>query len=75
MAMYVFFFGHPLAKLLLGLICFAVICAIVALPLLLLREKQPGEDEPNRNLVPCPDCGRHVSRLAKACPNCGRPLG
>ncbi|MGO8691166.1 MAG: zinc ribbon domain-containing protein, partial [Thermoguttaceae bacterium] len=24
--------------------------------------------------VPCPDCGRRVSRLAKACPNCGRPL-
>ncbi len=25
-------------------------------------------------LVPCPDCGRDVSRTAKTCPGCGRPL-
>ena len=26
------------------------------------------------NLVPCPDCGSEVSRLARACPKCGRPF-
>jgi len=25
-------------------------------------------------LVPCPDCGHQVSRLAEACPSCARPL-
>lgn len=35
----------------------------------LLASKGGGE-----NLVPCPDCGRQVSRLAVSCPQCGRPL-
>jgi uncharacterized membrane protein YsdA (DUF1294 family) len=26
------------------------------------------------NLMACPDCGNHVSKLAKACPKCGRPV-
>jgi len=30
---------------------------------------------PNPRLTHCPDCGGHVSRLAKTCPHCGRPLG
>ena len=72
MSMYVYLVPH--GRLLLGLLCFAVICVIVALPLVLMTKKKPGGDEENPNLVPCPDCGRHVSRLAKACPNCGRPL-
>lgn len=25
-------------------------------------------------LVPCPDCGQLVSRLAEVCPSCARPL-
>ena len=25
-------------------------------------------------LIPCPDCGHQVSRLAQACPSCARPL-
>ena len=25
-------------------------------------------------LVPCPDCGHLLSRLAQACPSCARPL-
>jgi hypothetical protein len=29
---------------------------------------------PNPKLVPCPDCGRQVSRLATSCPQCGRPF-
>ena len=28
----------------------------------------------SRNLMACPDCGNHVSKLAKACPKCGRPV-
>jgi hypothetical protein len=31
-------------------------------------------EESNPKLMACPDCGRHVSRLATTCPNCGRPL-
>ena len=26
------------------------------------------------NLIPCPDCGHMLSRLAASCPSCGRPL-
>lgn len=25
-------------------------------------------------LLPCPDCGNQISRLAQACPKCGRPM-
>ena len=28
----------------------------------------------SNTLVPCPDCGHLVSRLAEACPSCARPL-
>lgn len=40
------------------------------------QEKQPHPiaDECNPRLTHCPDCGRHVSRLAPSCPHCGRPL-
>lgn len=31
-------------------------------------------EEHNPKLTHCPDCGRHVSRLAATCPHCGRPL-
>lgn len=27
-----------------------------------------------KKLTNCPDCGKLVSKLAKACPDCGRPL-
>lgn len=26
------------------------------------------------SLIPCPDCGRMVSRAAASCPDCGRPF-
>ena len=26
------------------------------------------------NLIPCPDCGQMLSRLAESCPSCARPL-
>ena len=26
------------------------------------------------NLIPCPDCGHMLSRLAESCPSCARPL-
>jgi hypothetical protein len=25
-------------------------------------------------LIPCPDCGHMLSRLAESCPSCARPL-
>jgi predicted amidophosphoribosyltransferase len=28
----------------------------------------------NQNLIPCPDCGKWISKMAVSCPNCGRPL-
>lgn len=31
-------------------------------------------EEISSNLIGCPDCGRQVSRQAKACPNCGHPF-
>jgi len=34
----------------------------------------PPPPSSNPKLAPCPDCGRHVSRLAQSCPQCGRPL-
>jgi len=37
-----------------------------ALPLYLLGKRSA--------LVPCPDCGHAVSKLAEACPSCARPL-
>lgn len=32
------------------------------------------QEIPASNLMACPDCGRQVSRQAKACPNCGHPF-
>ena len=37
-------------------------------------EKGSEPEEENPKLIPCPDCGRNVSRLAVSCPQCGRPL-
>ena len=34
----------------------------------------PSITPPNPNLLPCPDCGNQISRLAQACPKCGRPM-
>lgn len=36
--------------------------------------RRTSPDEANPKLTHCPDCGRHVSRLATNCPHCGRPL-
>ena len=47
--------------------------------------RQPASAQPQKKrsfwqwftgqgVVPCPDCGRDVSRTAKACPGCGRPF-
>ena len=54
----------------LGLLAAGVVVVIVVV---LATSKRRGSPA-NPNLFPCPDCGRHVSRLAKSCPNCGRPL-
>ena len=54
----------------LGLLAVGVVVAVVVV--LAASKKKPAPADPN--LSPCPDCGRHVSRLAKSCPNCGRPF-
>ena len=46
---------------------------VIAVVVIVAATKKKG-DSANPNLFPCPDCGRHVSRLAKSCPNCGRPF-
>jgi rubredoxin len=38
------------------------------------RRVSPPSEEQNPKLTHCPDCGKHVSRLAASCPHCGRPL-
>ena len=30
--------------------------------------------ESTLNIIPCPDCGGKVSKLAEKCPHCGRPM-
>jgi predicted amidophosphoribosyltransferase len=54
----------------LGLLVGGVVVVIVVV--LAASKRQGGSANPN--LFPCPDCGRHVSRLAASCPNCGRPF-
>jgi hypothetical protein len=54
----------------LGLLVGGVVVVIVVI--VTTSKRQGGSTNPN--LFPCPDCGRHVSRLAASCPNCGRPL-
>lgn len=60
-----------------------VILAVVALVVLLRKRATPAPvkasaPEPTApagaKLIACPDCGRHVSRMAPSCPQCGRPL-
>ena len=58
--------------LILGVLCLGGFVALVAVvTAYVLTTRKPRD---TTNLAPCPDCGRLVSRLAKACPQCGRPL-
>jgi hypothetical protein len=57
----------------LGVLGLLVVGAVVVVVVIVTTSKRRSSPA-NPNLVPCPDCGRHVSRLAKSCPNCGRPL-
>jgi len=60
---------HWLIVFVILLLFFAVPVAIVVIVLVLGRSgKLSG------NLVPCPDCNRLLSPLARTCPHCGRPL-
>jgi hypothetical protein len=62
----------PMELVILGvLVCGGVGVATVVL-IAALSGRNRGQSNPN--LVPCPDCGRMVSRHATACPQCGRPL-
>ncbi len=49
-------------------ILLAVVGCIVSYLVFGRRSRRDGP------LVPCPDCGHGVSRLASTCPHCGRPL-
>jgi predicted amidophosphoribosyltransferase len=51
-----------------------LVCGVVAVVVVVVTTSKRRSSPANPNLLPCPDCGRHVSRLAKSCPNCGRPL-
>jgi hypothetical protein len=50
------------------------LAALVFLVVKIARNTTPPALPANGSLYPCPDCGRHVSRLAVTCPQCGRPL-
>ena len=73
MGLFALFMPGPLELIIVGLMCLGALGGIVLLVVLLSAKKSPGAT-PNPNLYPCPDCGRHVSRLATTCPQCGRPL-
>lgn len=66
----------PLEMLIIGVLCLGVpAVAVVIVVFALAQSKRAGVNPAqNPNLVPCPDCGRFVSRLAPNCPQCGRPL-
>ncbi len=51
-----------------------LVAGVVAMVVVVLAASKRHGGSRNPNLFPCPDCGRHVSRLATSCPNCGRPL-
>lgn len=57
----------------LGILGLLVGGVVVVIVVVLTTSKRKGGSA-NPNLFPCPDCGGHVSRLAKSCPNCGRPF-
>ena len=57
----------------LGVLGLLVVGVVIVVVVVITTSKQRSTPA-NPNLFPCPDCGRHVSRLAKSCPNCGRPL-
>lgn len=77
MASFAFSVGMPgpMEIIIIGLVCLAPLAALIAIVIVLARSKKTGLDPTqNPNLVPCPDCGRMVSRRAPSCPQCGRPL-
>ena len=59
--------------IILGVLALLVGGVVVVIVVALTTAKRQGGSV-NPDLFPCPDCGRHVSRLAASCPNCGRPL-
>ena len=64
-------FGPFVLLLILGELVYLVVCLLIgALSTAWNQDNAPTDPD----LFPCPDCGRHVSRLAKSCPNCGRPF-
>jgi len=66
-------FGVFELLMILGVLCLLVLGVVIVVVVVLTTSKRRSISA-NPNLFPCPDCGRHVSRLAKSCPNCGRPF-
>ena len=70
--MFNFFMPGPMEIIIiLGVLTVPAVAAVVAI---VLAKKANRNVQNTANLVPCPDCGCLVSRLAKSCPQCGRPL-
>jgi hypothetical protein len=74
--MTVAYFGMPgPLEILVGLACLGVLAAAAVLVVVLIvRGGRGSTGGGNPNLVPCPDCGQWISRMARACPRCGRPV-
>ena len=64
-----FYSPGPLEMIIVAVMAFGPLVAVGVLLYFFL-----GHRKPNPNLIPCPDCGRHISRSAVACPGCGRPM-
>ena len=62
----------PLELMIVGLVCPGLLGAGVIVAVLFAVRRNPAPSNPN--LLPCPDCGRLLSRQAITCPQCGRPM-
>jgi hypothetical protein len=65
----------PLELCIAGVV-FGIATIVVVVFLALRVHSGPGQggSAVNPNLVPCPECGRLISRAASACPGCGPPM-
>ena len=64
----------PLELLILGVIALVVLGGPVVAVVIIVILMRRNTSRPDADLLPCPDCGRMVSRQAASCPQCGRPL-
>ena len=68
-------FGINLFELfIVGGVLSLMLAAVIVPVVLSLSSASKRAPAPNPNLLPCPDCGRLLSRQAITCPQCGRPM-